>query len=89
MRFSQFKKLGLLGMAIAILSGCVPTASDISLSENPTSSEEPFINNLNGGVYYEIFVRAFADSDNDDVGDFNGITGKLEYLQDMGFSDLW
>lgn len=34
------------------------------------------------GVWYEIFVRAFADSDGDGIGDFNGITEKLDYLND-------
>ncbi len=34
------------------------------------------------GVWYEIFVRGFADSDGDGIGDFNGITSKLDYLND-------
>lgn len=34
------------------------------------------------GVYYEIFVRSFADSDGDGIGDFNGLTACLDYLND-------
>ena len=41
------------------------------------------------GVYYEIFVRSFADSNGDGVGDLNGITAKLDYLKWLGVSGLW
>lgn len=41
------------------------------------------------GLYYEIFVRSFADSDNDGIGDLNGITSKLDYLEDLGVEGLW
>ena len=35
-----------------------------------------------GAVCYEIFVRSFFDSDNDGIGDFNGVTAKLDYIND-------
>ncbi len=41
------------------------------------------------GVYYEIFVRSFADSNGDGVGDLNGITARLDYLKWLGISGLW
>ncbi|HEX8756163.1 MAG TPA: alpha-amylase family glycosyl hydrolase [Steroidobacteraceae bacterium] len=41
------------------------------------------------GVYYEIFVRSFADSNSDGVGDLNGITARLDYLKWLGVSGLW
>lgn len=41
------------------------------------------------GIYYEIFVRSFHDSNGDGVGDINGITKKLDYLKDLGISGLW
>jgi maltose alpha-D-glucosyltransferase / alpha-amylase len=40
-------------------------------------------------VIYQIHVRAFADSDHDGIGDFRGLTGKLDYLQDLGVTALW
>ncbi|MDP8958642.1 MAG: maltose alpha-D-glucosyltransferase [Actinomycetota bacterium] len=40
-------------------------------------------------VIYELHVRAFADSDGDGVGDFRGLTGRLEYLQDLGVTAIW
>jgi alpha-amylase len=35
-----------------------------------------------GGVCYEVFVRSFADSDGDGVGDLNGLTARLDYIND-------
>ncbi len=43
----------------------------------------------NRGVYYEIFVRSFADSDGDGIGDLNGVTEKLDYLQELGIDGIW
>jgi len=40
-------------------------------------------------VIYELHVRAFADSNNDGIGDFAGLIGKLDYLQDLGVTCLW
>lgn len=40
-------------------------------------------------VCYEIFVRSFCDSNKDGIGDLNGITSKLDYLQDLGVEALW
>lgn len=39
--------------------------------------------------YYEIFVGSFYDSDADGMGDFNGITEKLDYIQNLGFNGIW
>lgn len=41
------------------------------------------------GVWYEIFVRSFADSDGDGIGDFNGIRQKLDYLSNLGIDGIW
>ncbi|MHB1700249.1 MAG: maltose alpha-D-glucosyltransferase [Acidobacteriaceae bacterium] len=40
-------------------------------------------------ILYELHVRAFADSNNDGIGDFPGLMGKLDYLQDLGVTCLW
>ena len=40
-------------------------------------------------VFYEIYPRSFADSNNDGVGDLKGITSKLDYLQDLGVDAIW
>jgi maltose alpha-D-glucosyltransferase/alpha-amylase len=41
------------------------------------------------GVIYQTHVRAFFDSSNDGVGDFQGLTRKLDYLQDLGVDMIW
>ncbi|MBK8436899.1 MAG: maltose alpha-D-glucosyltransferase [Austwickia sp.] len=40
-------------------------------------------------VFYEVLVRAFADSNGSGGGDFTGLTGKLDYLQWLGVDCLW
>jgi alpha-glucosidase len=40
-------------------------------------------------VFYEIYPRSFADSNNDGTGDLNGITSKLDYLKSLGIDAIW
>ena len=54
----------------------------------PTSrmllQENPNIDN-----YYQIFVRSFADSNDDGIGDLKGIENNLDYLENLGVTALW
>jgi alpha-amylase len=51
----------------------------------------------NDTVFYEIFVRSFMDTDGNGIGDFNGITSRLDYLNDgnpktktdLGVTGIW
>jgi alpha-glucosidase len=40
-------------------------------------------------VFYEVYPRSFADSNNDGIGDLKGITSKLGYLQELGVDAIW
>ncbi|MBK7325922.1 MAG: maltose alpha-D-glucosyltransferase [Propionivibrio sp.] len=40
-------------------------------------------------IIYELHVKAFFDSNGDGIGDFKGLTEKLDYLQDLGVNTLW
>jgi maltose alpha-D-glucosyltransferase/alpha-amylase len=40
-------------------------------------------------IIYQLHVKAFADSNNDGIGDFAGLTEKLGYLQDLGVTAVW
>jgi maltose alpha-D-glucosyltransferase / alpha-amylase len=55
--------------------------------KKPCSATDPLW--YKDAVIYEIHVRAFADSNNDGIGDFQGLISKLDYLQDLGVTCLW
>ena len=38
---------------------------------------------------YQVFVRSYADSNNDGIGDFKGLEAKLNYIKDLGFTAIW
>jgi len=40
-------------------------------------------------VCYQIYIRSFADSDGDGIGDLPGITSRLPYLADLGLDAVW
>ena len=40
-------------------------------------------------IIYQLHVKAFADSNYDGIGDFAGLTEKLDYLEDLGVTALW
>ncbi|HEV7922653.1 MAG TPA: maltose alpha-D-glucosyltransferase [Thermoanaerobaculia bacterium] len=52
-----------------------------------TESNDPYW--YKDGVIYQTHVRAFFDSNDDGIGDFAGLTRKLDYLQDLGVDILW
>ena len=39
-------------------------------------------------IIYQLHVKAFADSNHDGIGDFAGLTEKLDYLEDLGVTAL-
>jgi glycosidase len=92
------QKLTPILLFLAILAGCAtptptPTSTAIPTSQ-PTNTPDPYDGTdgfpwWNDTVFYEIFVRSFRDSDGDGVGDFNGITEKLDYLQELGIRGVW
>jgi glycosidase len=71
-------------------------ADDDDVQLTPGVSEEgyPYEQELNilednYRNYYEIFVYSYYDSNGDGIGDFNGITLKLDYISEMGFNGIW
>ncbi len=40
-------------------------------------------------VFYEIYMPSFKDGNNDGIGDFKGITSKLNYLSELGVRGIW
>lgn len=72
-----------------------PTETPIPPTETPLPTPEPTPipyqtpDWFDSAVLYEIFVRSFADSDGDGIGDLNGITNRLDYLEDLGIDVIW
>lgn len=85
MRLARWGALATLGAA-----GCVaPAPLPLATAQGPAWTR--------GAVCYEVFVRSFSDSDGDGIGDFNGLTAKLDYINDgnpssqtdLGASCIW
>ena len=55
--------------------------------QQPGSASDPLW--YKDATIYELHVRAFSDANGDGVGDFTGLTQKLEYLQDLGVTCIW
>src|SRR3981081_3383627 len=56
-----------------------------------SSASAPAIDNTwwKHAVIYEIYPRSFQDSNGDGIGDLNGITQRLDYLQALGVDAIW
>ncbi|MFT3895252.1 MAG: alpha-amylase family glycosyl hydrolase [Anaerolineales bacterium] len=92
-----FSKLFSALLLLSFLASCVSAPS----TSSPTQTPEPPIPTIspyastegfrwwNDTVFYEIFVRSFRDSDGNGIGDFNGITERLDYLETMGIRGIW
>jgi maltose alpha-D-glucosyltransferase / alpha-amylase len=63
--------------------------SSIDASELPVTSLDRDELWYKDAIIYQLHVKAFADSNNDGIGDFAGLTEKLGYLQDLGVTALW
>ncbi|NHZ72089.1 MAG: alpha-amylase [Aquificales bacterium] len=89
-----------LGTAVSLETAVLPTAT---FPPTPTSPPIPFSTAIDNpawwdeSIFYEIFVRSFADSDGDGVGDINGLIENLDYLNDgdphtnsdLGITGIW
>lgn len=72
-------------LCIFLLAACekTPVPSPGPGPDTPVEAPE------SSGITYQLLVYSFCDSDGDGVGDFNGITSKLDYLREMGVQAIW
>jgi alpha-amylase len=68
-----------------LLSGCAAAYAGRQRAVSPVPNGEW----ARGAVFYEVFVRSFADSNGDGIGDFNGLASKLDYLTSLGVDGIW
>ena len=88
--------------ACVVLGACARSAVRQAVDEN--RSPEPIRARVEtgpawtrGGVCYEVFIRSFSDSNGDGIGDLNGLTARLDYINDgnpnsrtdLGASCIW
>ena len=59
--------------------------ADAIAAQDPAAKGEPGP----GLAWYQVFVYSFYDSDGDGIGDLNGVTLSLDYIQSMGFDGIW
>ena len=60
--------------------------TEAALTEIKALGESP---DDNYRTFYEVFVYSFCDSDGDGIGDLNGLTSRLDYLQNLGITGIW
>ncbi|HEY8881520.1 MAG TPA: alpha-amylase family glycosyl hydrolase [Roseateles sp.] len=75
-------------LSLALAAGLAQAQVDTRpVPAQPQASTLPA--NWQHGVFMEIFVRGYQDSDGDGVGDLKGLTKRLDYLKKLGISGLW
>jgi glycosidase len=79
-KFKTLLRAVVIGTALTLLAA-PSLAQDKSAAAKPAAQASD--------VYYEIFVRAFYDTNGDGVGDLNGVTAKLDYIKSLGVSGIW
>ena len=68
-------------LATSLIAALTP-----ALAQKPQTESAPWWRHA---VFYEIYPRSFADSNNDGLGDLKGITSKLDYLHQLGVDAIW
>src|SRR5205085_5819035 len=88
--FSTRRLSCIVGCCAAILPNNPHTTKDSrcgSMTEESGLRDDPLW--YKDAVFYEVHVRAFYDSNGDGIGDFRGLTAKLDYLAWLGVDCLW
>ncbi len=83
-------------LAAGLLAVVSPVFATAGLGQSPAStpsvthsSSSDLKNWWKNAVIYEIYPRSFQDSNGDGIGDLNGITSRLDYLQKLGVEAIW
>jgi alpha-glucosidase len=68
--------------------------ASLGLASPPAGAQQKSVDALGHpwwqhAVFYEIYPRSFADSNNDGIGDLNGIASRMDYLKELGVDAIW
>lgn len=84
-------------LPLIVTVGCGGPSPVVDTEKAPEPAVQWQLDWADGAVFYEVFVRSFADSDGDGVGDLRGLTARLDELNDgdpatttdLGVEGLW
>jgi len=88
-------------MPLCLTAACQAQPADVTppddnrawpevLADALAAQEPPLPGQAGPGLtWYQVFVYSFCDSDGDGIGDLNGVTEHLDYIQSMGFDGIW
>src|SRR5688572_7049838 len=65
------------------------TTRTVTAAEAVTAAEKEHSLWYKDAIVYQLHVRAFRDSNGDGIGDFRGLTERLDYIQDLGVTAIW
>ncbi|MFM8424406.1 MAG: alpha-amylase family glycosyl hydrolase [Chloroflexota bacterium] len=83
----MLKKIIYTLLLLSVLAACASPAPVVD--STPPAAPPSKLDWWRTAVFYEIFVRSFYDTNGDGIGDFNGITAKLDYLEALGVNAIW
>lgn len=78
-RYSGSPVIIFFAVAVTMMAAC----------ETEPSNHGEVVAEWPNAVTYEVFVHAFADGSGDGIGDFKGLTSRLDYLEELGVQALW
>ncbi len=78
----------IVSLILSLVLILIPLISSVSCIPEDDSTRLNIIDDKNRN-WYEIFVYSFYDTNNDGIGDLNGVTAKLDYIKEMGFNGIW
>jgi alpha-amylase len=79
---------GLVTVLALPLGACAPDPS-IDWCDQVEAAPRAQTIHADAGLIYEVYVRSFADSDGDGVGDLWGLADRLDHLERLGVRDIW
>ena len=88
---ANVKKTVSIILLISLLLSTLSSCKWLKKTDDEDGEDEVTLNIIDDKYrnWYEIFVYSFYDTNNDGIGDLNGVTAKLDYIKEMGFNGIW